>query len=168
MSTWRGINPELTEKFEEMPVSTRNNFRDLTIAGFAMSALGISIWNIFNHRDSVGKNLEVRDGKIVLKDSITDLTLVDSDAVTVANNLTITSGTGGIIHTGMGTVTQTSTWANGVELNTTSGIISLAASQILLAQTTVQFTLTNSTIKATSLILVSTESYPQTSSDALN
>ena len=71
-------------------------------------------------------------------------------------NLVITAAAKGIIHTGSGTVTQTSgspAHTDGVEMNTTSGVITLAA-VALAATTNAQFIFTNATIQADSVILL--------------
>ena len=65
----------------------------------------------------------------------------------------ITTAAKGIVHTGSGTVTQASNHATGVTLDTTSGVITLAA-VALAATTNAQFVLTNSTIQAEAVILL--------------
>ena len=57
------------------------------------------------------------------------------------------------MHTNSGTVTQATNHTTGVTLNTTSGVIQLAA-VALAAATNAEFTLTNSTIQADSVILL--------------
>jgi len=57
------------------------------------------------------------------------------------------------VHTGSGTVTQASNHATGVTINATSGVITLAA-VALAATTNAEFTVTNSTVQADSVILV--------------
>ena len=73
---------------------------------------------------------------------------------TVVGDLIITGATKGIIHTNRGAVTQGTNATTAVTLNTTSGIITTYAAT-LATNTEVQFTLTNSTIQADSLVLVS-------------
>ena len=68
-------------------------------------------------------------------------------------NLVITAAAKGIIHTGSGTVTQDTNHTTAVTLNTTSGVITLAA-VALAATTNAEFTVTNSTVQADSVILV--------------
>ena len=68
-------------------------------------------------------------------------------------NLVITEATKGIIHTGSGTVTQATDHTTAVTINTTSGVITLAA-VALAATTNAEFTVTNSTVQADSVILV--------------
>ena len=68
-------------------------------------------------------------------------------------NLVITEASKGIIHTGSGTVTQATDHTTGVTINTTSGVITLAA-VALAATTNAEFTVTNSTVQADSVILV--------------
>ena len=68
-------------------------------------------------------------------------------------NLVVTEATKGIIHTGSGTVTQATDHTTAVTINTTSGVITLAA-VALAATTNAEFTVTNSTVQADSVILV--------------
>ena len=71
-----------------------------------------------------------------------------------AGNLIITESAKGIIHTGSGTGTQgAGALTNGVTINATSGIITLSATG-LAAATNAEFTFTNSTIQADSVILL--------------
>ena len=79
---------------------------------------------------------------------------VTGDSTLSAGNLIITGATKGIIHTNRGAVTQGTNATTAVTLNTTSGIITTYAAT-LAANAEVQFTLTNSTIQADSLVLVS-------------
>jgi hypothetical protein len=74
-------------------------------------------------------------------------------------NLVITAAAKGIVHTGSGTATQTSgspAHTDGVTLHATSGVITLAA-VALAATTNAQFILTNSTIQADSVVLLTME-----------
>jgi hypothetical protein len=110
-------------------------------------------------RDTSGSS----DGDIQLKTytggtATAGLTVAaEGQNVTVdTGNLVITEGTKGIIHTGSGTGTQTSgspAHTDGVTINATSGIITLAA-VALNAATNAEFTFTNSTIQADSVILL--------------
>ena len=68
----------------------------------------------------------------------------------------ITAGDHGIIHTNRGAVTQATGHTNGVTVNTTSGIITLAAVS-LASGAQAEFTVTNSTVQADSLILLTVE-----------
>jgi len=68
-------------------------------------------------------------------------------------NLVITAAAKGIIHTGSGTVTQDTDHTTAVTINATSGVITLAA-VALAATTNAEFTVTNSTVQAASVILV--------------
>jgi len=87
----------------------------------------------------------------------TALTADTAQDVTVnAGNLIITGATKGIVHTNSGTVTQSSDHTTGVTLNTTSGVITLAA-VALNAATNAEFTFTNSTIQADSVILITVQ-----------
>ena len=67
--------------------------------------------------------------------------------------LVVTTATEGIIHTGSGTVTQATDHTTGVTINSSSGVIQLAA-VALAATTNAEFTVTNSYAKAVSVILV--------------
>ena len=86
------------------------------------------------------------------------LTVDPSQDVTVnAGSLVVTGATEGIVHTGSGTVTQTSgtpAHTDAVTINASSGIITLAA-VALAATTNAEFVVTNSYAKTTSVILVS-------------
>jgi hypothetical protein len=75
------------------------------------------------------------------------------DVTVDTGNLVITGAAKGIVHTGSGTVTQASNHATGVTINATSGVITLAA-VALAATTNAEFTVTNSTVQADSVILV--------------
>ena len=107
-----------------------------------------------------GRSASGTDGDIQLKtytgsSETAGLTVAaEGQDVTVnTGNLVITGATKGIVHTGSGTVTQASNHATGVTINTTSGVITLAA--VALAHTTnAEFTVTNSTVQADSVILV--------------
>jgi hypothetical protein len=88
---------------------------------------------------------------------------VGTIALTADSNQDVTVNTGsliiagaaeGIVHTNSGTVTQATDHTTGVTLNTTSGVITLAA-VALAATTNAEFTFTNSTIQADSVILLS-------------
>jgi len=79
---------------------------------------------------------------------------VTGNSTITAGNLIITAAAKGIIHTNRGAVTQGISATTAVTLNTTSGIITTYAAT-LAANAEIQFTLTNSTIQADSLILVS-------------
>ena len=76
----------------------------------------------------------------------------DKDA-TFAGNVVVTGAADGIIHTNTGTVTQGTNITTGVTLNTTSGVITTHATAIN-ADENVQFTVTNSTCKSSSVILL--------------
>jgi len=79
---------------------------------------------------------------------------VSAPDVTVnSGNLVITAGDKGIIHTNSGIVTQATNHTTAVTINSTSGVITLAA-VALAATTNAEFTVTNSTVQADSVILV--------------
>tara|TARA_R100001126_G_C4887594_1_gene183438 strand:- start:1927 stop:3369 length:1443 start_codon:yes stop_codon:yes gene_type:complete len=71
-------------------------------------------------------------------------------------NLVITGATKGLVHTNKGTVTQATDHTTGVTINTTSGVITLAA-VALAAATNAEFTVTNSTVTANSIILLTVQ-----------
>ena len=71
-------------------------------------------------------------------------------------NLVITQAAKGLVHTGTGTVTQESNHTTGVTINATSGRITLAASA-LAAATNAEFTVTNSTVTANSIIMLTVQ-----------
>ena len=71
-------------------------------------------------------------------------------------NLVITAADKGLVHTNTGTVTQASNHTTGVTINATSGRITLAASA-LAAATNAEFTVTNSTVTANSIILLTVQ-----------
>jgi len=77
----------------------------------------------------------------------------NQDVTINAGSLIITGATEGIIHTRTGSVTQATNHTTGVTLNTTSGKITLAA-VALAATTNAEFTVTNSTVQADSIILL--------------
>ena len=88
-------------------------------------------------------------------------TIAFSDAISVTagnatltdGNLVITAADHGIIHTNSGTVTQGTSITTGVTLNTTSGVITMHATAIA-ADENIEFTVTNSTVQADSVILM--------------
>ena len=107
-----------------------------------------------------GQSASGTDGDIQLKtytgsSPTAGLTVAaEGQNVTVnTGNLVITDGEKGIIHTGSGTVTQATNHTTGVEINATSGVITLAA-VALANDTNAEFTVTNSTVQTDSVILV--------------
>jgi len=74
-----------------------------------------------------------------------------------AGNLKIVEATKGIIHGGSGTVTQGTNHSTGVTINSTSGIITLAG-VALAAAAEADFAVTNSTVQADSVILLTVQS----------
>ena len=72
-------------------------------------------------------------------------------------NLVITEATKGIIHTGSGTVTQGTNHSTGVTINSTSGVITLAG-VALNAAAEADFAVTNSTVQADSVIILTVQS----------
>ena len=85
---------------------------------------------------------------------LSGLTLDNSQNVTIpAGNLVISTASKGLIHSNSGVVTQATNHGTAVTLNSTSGVITLAA-VALAAATNAQFTFTNNTLKADSIILM--------------
>ena len=76
------------------------------------------------------------------------------DVAINTGNLIITASEKGIVHSGMGTVTQATNHTTEVEINSTSGKIQLAA-VALAAATNVEFTVQNDSVQADSVILLS-------------
>jgi hypothetical protein len=112
--------------------------------------------NITAGRDTSGSS----DGYVCLKTytggTATAGLTVSSEGQNVTvdtGNLVITQASKGIIHSGSGTVTQATDHTTGVTMNTTSGVIQLAA-VALAAATNAEFTVTNSTVQADSVILI--------------
>ena len=78
----------------------------------------------------------------------------DSKDVTIeTGDLIITAAAKGIIHTNSGTVTQGTSITTGVTLSTTSGVITMYATAIA-ADENIEFTVTNTTVQADSVILL--------------
>ncbi len=98
------------------------------------------------------------DGAVKLRTGSTDaLTVDENQDVTInAGSLIVTSATEGIVHTGSGTVTQATDHTTGVTINATSGVITLAA-VALAAATNAEFTVTNSTVQADSVIILTVQ-----------
>ena len=76
------------------------------------------------------------------------------DVTVNTGNVIITAAEKGIVHSGMGTVTQSTNHTTAVEINSTSGKIQLAA-VALAAATNAEFTVTNAAVQADSVILLS-------------
>ena len=92
----------------------------------------------------------------IISDGSSTLLLIEGDAKNVTiptGNLIITAAAKGIIHTNSGTVTQGTSITTGVTLNTTSGVITMYATAIT-ADENIEFTVTNSTVQADSVILL--------------
>ena len=110
-------------------------------------------------RDTSGSS----DGTVQLKtytggEETPGLTVAaEGQNVTIDNgDLVITKATKGLVHTNSGTVTQATDHTTGVTINTTSGVITLAA-VALAAATNAEFTVTNSTVTANSIILLTVQ-----------
>jgi|TARA_R110002167_G_scaffold51687_3_gene149571 hypothetical protein len=84
----------------------------------------------------------------------TALTADSTQDVTInEGSLIITGAQEGIVHTNSGTGTQATNHTTGITLNSTSGVITLAA-VALAATTNAEFTVTNNTVQADSVILL--------------
>ena len=81
------------------------------------------------------------------------VSLIAGDATVNAGSLIITGAQEGIVHTNSGTGTQATNHTTGITLNSTSGVITLAA-VALAATTNAEFTVTNNTVQADSVILL--------------
>ena len=110
-------------------------------------------------RDTSGSS----DGTVQLQtytggEEVAGLTVgAEGQDVTVnTGDLVITQADKGIVHTNSGTVTQATNHSTGVTINATSGRITLAASA-LSAATNVEFTVTNSTVTANSIIMLTVQ-----------
>jgi len=82
------------------------------------------------------------------------LTATTGNLTSTAGNVVVTEALKGIVHTGTGAVTQGTNITTGVTINSSSGIITLHATAIT-ADTNIEFTVTNSHAKTTSVILLS-------------
>ena len=128
-------------------------------AGTASGNAAGGIVNITAGRDTSGTT----DGYVCLKTytggTATAGLTVSSEGqnVTVnAGNLIITGANKGIVHSGSGTVTQATNHTTGVTINATSGKIQLAA-VALAAAANAEFTVTNNTVSATSIIMLTVQ-----------
>jgi len=84
------------------------------------------------------------------------ITASSGNFVATNGDFVITAADHGIIHTNSGTVTQATNHTTAVEINATSGVIQLAAAT-LAATTNAEFTVTNSTVQADSVILITVQ-----------
>lgn len=104
---------------------------------------------------------EIIKGSVIVKsflvadgDNTTGILAKTGNITATAGNMVITDATKGLVHTNSGTVTQGTSATTAVELDATSGVITTFAAT-LATNTEVQFTFTNSTIQADSVVLVS-------------
>ena len=159
-----------------MKTCTSGSSPSLTIGGASASGTGNAggkVTVVAGSGDSNGNggNLELSgglragsgtDGSVVVKTGASGtlasaLTVDNNQDVTVnAGSLIVTSATEGIVHTGSGTVTQSTDHTTGVTLNATSGVITLAA-VALNAATNAEFTVTNSTVQTDSVIMLTVQ-----------
>ena len=87
--------------------------------------------------------------------------------MTTAGNVIITDAVDGLVHTNSGTITQATNHTTGVTINATSGVIQLAA-VALANDTNAEFTVTNSTVQADSVILVTMQDQNTTNNAQLS
>jgi len=131
---------------------------NLTAGTASGSAAGGSVI-VTAGRDTSGSS----DGDIQLKTytggtATAGLTIASEgqDVTVNTGNLVITGATKGITYTNRGTVTQSENHSVGVTINSTAGIITLAAVALGAAQNA-EFTVTNSTVTATSIIMLTVQ-----------
>ena len=101
------------------------------------------------------------DGSVLIKTGssgtlATAITVDEAQNTTFAGHTIITAATDGLVHTGSGTITQATNHTTGVTINATSGVIQLAA-VALNAATNAEFTVTNSTVQADSVIILTVQ-----------
>jgi len=147
---------------------TENNTPNTLTVGGGYDATGVSISSAGVYQ---GNGAMTNDGAVTFESTLQvdgaatiDGLITGGAAITVtAGNATLTNGDlvitaadHGIIHTNSGTVTQATNHATAVTLNTTSGVIQLAA-VALAATTNAEFTVTNSTVQADSVILLTVQ-----------
>lgn len=100
------------------------------------------------------QNVTVNNGNLTVTSG--NATLTSGDLTVTDGDITLTAADHGIIHTGMGAVTQGTTagFVDGVTLNTTSGKITLCSTCTLAGDATASFDVSNSLVTANSLILL--------------
>tara|TARA_Y100000816_G_scaffold286061_1_gene266594 strand:- start:3846 stop:5393 length:1548 start_codon:yes stop_codon:yes gene_type:complete len=98
------------------------------------------------------------EGGVYVRTAGTSALLVDEnqDVNVKTGSLVIDTATEGIVHKGSATVTQATDHTTGVTINATSGVITLAA-VALNAATNAEFTVTNSTVQADSVIILTVQ-----------
>lgn len=99
-------------------------------------------------------NIVATDGNILASSG--NITASSGNIVATDGDLVITAADHGIIHTNSGTITQATNHTTGVTINATSGVIQLAA-VALAATTNAEFTVTNSTVQADSVVLITVQ-----------
>jgi len=118
----------------------------LLVAGSEAGGTAGSIKNsVYNGSGSAVQALTVAGGS------------ANPDVTVDKGNLIITEAAKGIVHTGSGTITQITNHSTGVELNTTSGVITLA-NVALAAAAEADFKVDNDTVQAESVILLTVQS----------
>jgi len=97
------------------------------------------------------------DGSVLITTGgVTAITVDNVQNTTFGGHAIITAATDGLVHTGSGTITQATNHTTGVTINATSGVIQLAAAA-LNAATNAEFTVTNSTVQADSVIILTVQ-----------
>jgi hypothetical protein len=118
------------------------------------------LWEVMDNTIAAGRKAgSGTEGSVKLQSGgLTGLSVDGNYDVTVGRgSLVISSATEGIVHTGSDTVTQSTDHSTGVTINATSGIITLAG-VALVAATEADFAVTNSTVQADSIILLTVQS----------
>jgi len=89
---------------------------------------------------------------------VTAVTVDENSDVNInRGSLVLDSATEGIVHKGSGTVTQATDFTTGVTINATSGVITLNNTDTLAGDATDEFTVTNSTVQADSVVILTTQ-----------
>ena len=129
-------NKNLTVETPKLQNPSISQGATVTDGGLTVTAGGMTV--------TAGGRIVTADGAEV---TAGDIEVTDGDVI-------IGSATKGLVHSGTGTITQGTSGITGVTLNATSGVITTFAAT-LATNTEIEFTLTNSAIVATSVILVS-------------
>ena len=150
-STSTGASPALNILGATTTVSGRDG-GDVTITAGAGEGVGNGGHLVLNGGVDGGSGT---DGDVNIKTAGSSALLIDEnrDVNIKAGHLVVVGATKGIVHTNSGTITQATDHTTGVTINATSGVIQLAAVALANA-TNAEFTITNSTVQADSVILL--------------
>lgn len=118
------------------------------VAGTIQAGSNISVVNT-----SGGIQIAATIPASVVSKTGNDIILNSGGGLTAAGNITFSDNTKGLVYTNKNTVTQATSLSTGVTINSTAGKIHIV-STALAAETQVEFTVTNSTVTADSLIFV--------------